>query len=240
MVEADPSLAEKEPYKAVATKDLDYFMDLVEKGEFLEVVGDLMGVPFEGMLPGEFAEWNGKWLATWRHPKYDVGYQDLIYQPMVGLFDYLRANDFELYLCTADEAAFLRLVSEELYGVPPQNVLGSSVKLEYKGDDAPPSVYRTGHGNYLNNWDGKPRNILQTLGREPILAAGNSNGDLHMLQWVAGANRRTLAILVHHTDADREDQYDKHTEKVMPLAKEGGWTIVDMKNDWKSIFPKAD
>ena len=238
-IEADASLADKEPYKAVATKDLDFFMDLVEQGDFLEVVGDIMGVPFEGMSPDEFAEWNKNWLATWKHPKFGVGYRDLIYQPMVELFDYLRANDFEVYLCTADEAAFLRLVSEELYGVPPQNVLGSSVKLEYKAENDPPSVLRTGKGNYLNNWDGKPRHITQTIGHEPILAGGNSNGDLHMLQWVGGATRKTLAILVHHTDADREDQYDKHTEKVMPLAKEGGWTIVDMKKDWKTVFPNG-
>ena len=237
-MKADASLADKEPYKAVATKDLDFFMDLVEKGEFLEIVGDIMGIPFEGMSPDEFAQWNRKWLATWKHPKFDVGYRDLIYQPMVELFDYLRANGFEVYLCTADEAAFLRLVSEELYGVPPQNVLGSSVKLDYKGEDDPPSVFRTDKGNFLNNWGGKPRHITQTIGREPILAGRNSNGDLHMLQWVAGAKRKTLAILVHHTD-DREYQYDKHTEKVMPLAKEGGWTIVDMKNDWKTVFPNG-
>ena len=236
LMEEDASIADKELYKAVADKDLDYFMDLVEQGEFLEVVGDLMGVPFEGMSPAEFAEWNRSWLASWTHPKFGVGYRDLIYEPMVELVDYLRANDFEVYLCTADEAAFLRLVSQELYGVPPQNVLGSSVKLEYKGEDDPPTVSRTGKGNFLNNWDGKPRNITQSIGREPILAGGNSNGDLHMLQWVGGAKRKTLAILVHHTDADREYQYDKHTEKVMPLAKAGGWTVVDMKNDWKTVF----
>lgn len=237
-MEADASLAEKEPYKAVATKDLDYFTDLVEQGEFLEVVGDLMGVPFEGMSSSEFADWNDKWLEEWKHPRFGAGYRDLIYQPMVELFQYLRANEFQVYLCTADEAAFLRLVSKELYGVPPENVLGSSIKLEYKGEEDPPTLLRTGDGAFLNNWDGKPRKIMQTLGRQPILAGGNSNGDLHMLQWVAGAERRTLSLLLHHTDGDREYQYDKHTDKVLPMARADGWTIIDMKEDWKAVFPQ--
>lgn len=236
-MKADPSLAKKEPYKAVAKKDLGYFVGLVEHGKFLEVVGDLMGVPFEGMTTTEFEDWNRNWLKTWKHPRFGVGYQDLIYQPMVELFDYLRANDFKVYLCTADEGAFLQLVSKELYGVPSEQVLGSAVKLKYSAEDGAPVLARTGKGAFLNNWDGKPRLIFQTLGKRPILAGGNSNGDLHMLQYVAEQNRRSLSLLVHHTDGQREYKYNKHTEKVLPLAKKESWTVIDMKNDWKTIFP---
>ena len=243
-IKAEPKLADQEPYKAVTTKDLHYFMDLVEHGEFLKIVGDIMGIPFQGMTTSEFADWNRNWLDNWKHPRFGVGYRHLIYQPMVELFDYLRANGFKVYLCTADEGAFLQLVSEELYGVPSEQVLGSAVALKYSADGDTAKLTRTGDGAYdgayFNNWDGKPRQIWKVIGKRPILAGGNSNGDLHMLQYVSQQNRRSLPLLVHHTDAEREYAYDKHTDKVMPLAKKEGWTVIDIKNDWKTVFPGSN
>lgn len=189
------------------------------------------------MTPAEFAGWNRQWLSDWEHPKYGNGYKKLIYKPMVELFDYLRANDFRVYLCTADEGAFLQLVSQELYGVPPEQVLGSSVKLKCSATEVSADLILTGEGNNLNNRDGKPRQIWQRLGKCPILAAGKSNGDLHMLQWVAQQEGPALSLLVHHTDEEREDKYNKHSDKVLPLASQEGWTVIDIKNDWREIFP---
>jgi len=231
----DPSLMDRQPYKAIATKDKTYFLDLYENMAIDTLVGDLMGVPFGGMTTEEYAAWGRQWLASWKHPKYKVGVKGLIYQPMVELIEFLEANDFTVYIFTADEAAFLRLIAEELYGLPPSQVHGSSIRLEYIVEKDKSELVRTYRVQYFNNWDGKPRLIQQVVGKTPILAGGNSNGDLHMLQQTALAGG--LALLVHHTDGAREDKYDKHTEKVMPLAKTEGWTVIDMKSDWKVVFP---
>jgi len=239
LMEADPKLADRQPYKAIASKDLSFFMDLLEKGQLDTIVGDIFGVPFEGMSTDEFAKWNRNWLATWKHPRFKVGYRNLVYQPMVELIGYLRDNEFDVHLFTADEGAFLKLVATDLYGIPPSNVHGSSIKLRYEVNAGDPVLMRTADAKYLDNWDAKPRLIFQSIGKPSIFAAGNSNGDLHMLQWTAGQKTPSLALLIHHTDGDREYAYDKHTDKVMPLAREGGWTIVDMKNDWKEVFPPA-
>jgi phosphoglycolate phosphatase-like HAD superfamily hydrolase len=231
----DPSLKDRQPYKAIATKDKTYFLDLYENMAIETLVSDLMAVPFGGMTSDEYDEWGRQWLASWKHPKYKVGIKGLIYQPMVELIDYLEANDFTVYIFTADEAAFLRLAAEQLYGLPPSQVHGSSVRLEYIVEKDKAQLVRTYRAHYFDNWDGKPRLIQQVLGKTPVLAAGNSNGDLHMLQYTALTGG--LALLVHHTDGDREDKYDKHTEKVMPLAKKEGWTVIDMKADWRRVFP---
>jgi phosphoglycolate phosphatase-like HAD superfamily hydrolase len=231
----DPSLKDRQPYKAIATKDKTYFLDLYENMAIETLVSDLMAVPFGGMTSDEYAQWGRQWLASWKHPKYKVGVEGLIYQPMMELIRYLEANDFTVYIFTADEAAFLRLAAEELYGLPPSQVHGSSVRLEYIVEKDKAQLVRTYRAHYFDNWDGKPRLIQQILGKKPILAGGNSNGDLHMLQYTALEGG--LALLLHHTDGEREDKYDKHTEKVLPLAKKEGWTVIDMKNDWKVVFP---
>jgi phosphoglycolate phosphatase-like HAD superfamily hydrolase len=233
---ANPKLAEQQPYTAVAKKDLGYFKKLYEDKAINELVSDLIGVPFEGLTPEQYADWNRKWLDTWKHPRFDVGYRGLTYQPMVELVKHLKANQFKVYIFTADEAAFLRVVSEELYGIPPENVLGSSVKLKFDSSTEPTKLVRTKEMNYLDNWDGKPRLIEQVIGKRPILAAGNSNGDLEMLQYVGNQKRLSLALLVHHTDEKREYKYDTHTEQVLPAAQKGGWTVVDMARDWKTVF----
>jgi hypothetical protein len=238
LMKADAKVAEKQPFKAIASKDLSYFMDLLEKGETDTIVGDVFGVPFEGMTTDEFARWNHDWLATWKHPRFKVGYRNLTYQPMVELIHYLRDNDFDVHIFTADEGAFLKLVATELYEIPSRNVHGSSVKLKYEVDEEKVKLVRTAESKYLDNWDGKPRLIFQSIGKRPIFAAGNSNGDLHMLQYVSQQDGPSISVLVHHTDAEREYAYDKHTDKVMPLAKKEGWTVVDMKQDWRTIFSK--
>jgi len=233
-INAHPELADKQPYHAVITKDKSFFMDLLEKNQIDTIISDLFAVPFAGATTEEYEIWQRGFLAKWKHPKFQNGYKQLTYLPMVELVKYLRANEFQVYACSADEGAFLKLVAEELYGIPPQRVLGTSVKLEWKS----PNLVRTDQSNYLNNWDGKPRLIYQTIGKRPIFAAGNSNGDFEMLQYVATGEGPRMAVVVHHTDSDREYAYDSHTEKVIPGLDQPNWKIIDMKSDWKTVFTK--
>jgi phosphoglycolate phosphatase-like HAD superfamily hydrolase len=235
LIKADPRLAEEQPYKAIVARDQAYFLDLYEKHQLDEIVGDVLGVPFEHLKTDEYAAWNRRWLDSWKHPRFNVGYRRLVYQPMVELVRYLHGNEFQVHIFTADEGAFVKLVSEELYGIPPERAMGSSVELEFAGT----SLVRTGKARFLDNWDGKPRYIYETLGKRPLLAAGNSNGDLEMLQYAAAGAGPRMAIVVHHTDDQREYAYDKHTEKLLPEAQQKGWTIIDMKADWNRVFPGA-
>lgn len=157
---------------------------------------------------------------------------------MVELIHYLRDNGFDVHIFTADEGAFLKLVATELYGIPTRNVHGSSIKLKYEVDGKEARLVRTAQSNYLDNWDGKPRLIYQSIGKRPIFAAGNSNGDLHMLQYTSQQAGPSISVLVHHTDNEREYAYDKHTDKVMPMAKQERWTVVDVRDDWNTVFSK--
>jgi len=236
LISANPSLKEVEPYKAIISKDARYFSELYENFSLNVLLGQLLAVPFGGITTNDFARWNRQWLNTWKHPRFGVGVKQLVYQPMVELLHYLTKNGFQVYIFTADEGAFVRLVSEELYSIPPERVQGSVIRLEYMNDNGQPSLIRTYQAQYLNNWSGKPRLINQAIGKRPIFAGGNSNGDREMLQF-ADDQKHSIALLVHHTDGEREYRYDTHTEKVLPLAKKNGWIVVDMKNDWKTVFP---
>jgi len=239
LIKANPELAKHQPYKAISTKNLDYFLDLFEQGEIDTIVSDLFGVPFEGMTTDEFADWNRKWMSTWRHPRFNRPVSQLTYQPMVELVHYLQENDFQVHIFTADEGAFVKLVSQKLYRIPPEMAHGSSVALEYDGRGKTAKLIRTREAHYLDNWDAKPRLIFQSIGKRPIFAAGNSNGDLHMLQYVSQQEGPSMSVLVHHTDAEREYAYNKHTDKVMTQGQKDGWTVVDMKDDWKIVFPET-
>ena len=222
--------------RAIASKALAYFMELYENAAYDSLAGQLFGVAFGGYTAEQYEAWMRSFPDDFEHPKLGVGVEGLIYQPMVELIRHLEANGFTVYIFTADEGAFLRLVAEDLYGIPPARVQGSSVRHEFVIEDDEPSFVRTYRMEHLNNWDGKPRLIQSVIGKKPVFAAGNSNGDRHMLQYAALAGG--MSLLVHHTDEDREFAYDSHTDKVMPLAKNGGWTVVDMKKDWRVVFPE--
>ncbi len=238
-VQAKPELENQQPYQAILGRDVAYFTDLLEQGKTDEIVSDVFGVPFQGLTTDQYAAWNRKFLSQWKHPRFNRGFAGLTYQPMVELVRFLQSNEFDIHIFTADEGSFLKLVAADLYDVPPSNVHGSSIKLEYEADGKESTLVRTATTEYFNNWDAKPRLIFQTLGKRPILAAGNSNGDLQMLQYVSQQSGPAMSLLIHHTDPEREYAYEKHTDKVMPMAKQLGWTIVDMKADWKQIF-KSD
>jgi len=234
---ADPTLKDRQPYKAIAAKDKAYFEDLYENQGLDTLTDELLAVPFGGVTTAEFADWNRQWLKNWKHPKFGVGVGGLIYQPMVELIRYLEAHQFSVYIFTADEDAFLRLAAQELYGLPPDRVYGTSVRTDYVAEGDRAGLVRAYRVEFLDNWAGKPRRIEQVIGARPILAAGNSNGDEQMLQSAALLGRPSLSLLVHHTDDKREFAYDKHADKVLARAAKEGWTVIDMKADWKKIFP---
>jgi len=236
-MEADPSLAKREPYLSLVTKDKNYFANLMEDSAFNTLISQLIGVPFGGMTDKEFTAWARDFAKSFKHPKLKVGLKQTTYQPMQELIKYLEANGFTVYISTADEAKFVQAVSENIYGIPSQQVLGTAVRSDYINEkDGGSKFVRAYSTQYINNWAGKARLIQRTIGKRPVIAAGNSNGDQHMLQFAASTGG--LALWLHHTDAKREFKYDGHTDKVAPLAKEGKIVEIDMKDDWKSVFVK--
>jgi phosphoserine phosphatase len=195
-----------------------------------------------GMTTEEFAKIAKDWIETARHPKFDRLYTECIYQPMLELIEYLRANDFDVYIVTGGGVEFVRPWAERVYGVPLRRVVGSSIKTTFEMRDNQPVLVRTAEINLLNDGNGKPVGIHEFIGQQPIAAFGNSDGDLEMLQWTASGEGPRLMGLVHHTDAEREYAYDAHSlfgklSKALDEAKTRGWTVVDMKRDWSTVFP---
>jgi phosphoserine phosphatase len=197
-----------------------------------------------GMTTEAFTKMAQDWIETARHPKFDRLYTQCVYQPMLELIDYLKAHDFEVYIVTGGGMEFVRPWAERVYGVPLRRVVGSSIKTTFEMQDDRPVLVRTAEIDLINDGNGKPVGIHQFIGQQPIAAFGNSDGDLEMLQWTASGNGPRLIGLVHHTDAEREYAYDAHSafgklSKALDEAKSRGWTVVDMKRDWSTIFPPA-
>jgi len=166
----------------------------------------------------------------------------MVYQPMGELLTYLRANGFKTFIVSGGGIEFMRPWTEKVYGIPPEQVVGSSIKTKYELRDGKPVLARLPELNFIDDKAGKPVGIHQYIGRRPIAAFGNSDGDLQMLQWTTAGEGARFALIVHHTDADREWAYDRKSvvgrlDKALDEAKEKGWTVVDMKNDWKTVFP---
>ncbi|WP_068083109.1 HAD family hydrolase [Polycladidibacter stylochi] len=231
-----PLLTKQQPYAAIASKKLDYFKALYENQGLDSLAGQLMAVPFAGITTNDYASWMRKWAKGWQHPKFKRPLSQLTYAPMRELITYLKDNQFQVYIFTADEGDFLKLFSQELYGIPPQNVFGSSVHRDFTMSESGATITRTYRIQSINNWSAKARLINQLFGHAPAIAAGNSNGDLQMLQYTHANGG--LALLVSHTDDKRETAYHSHTDKVMLDAKKNGWTIIDMKKEWRTIFTK--
>ena len=185
------------------------------------------------------------WLATARHPRFKRPYTDLVYQPMLELLAYLRASGFQTFIVSGGGIEFMRPWTERVYGVPPEQVVGSSIKTKFEMRDGRPTLFRLPQMNFIDDKAGKPVGINEHIGRRPIAAFGNSDGDLEMLQWTTLAgNRRRLGLIVHHTDAVREYAYDRQSvfgrlDTALDAAAINGWTVVSMKDDWKEIFPAS-
>lgn len=232
-----PEWKNVQPFKAVLEGDMKTLAASGEKGLL-----DLIMVTHAGMTNDDFQKIVTDWLSTARDPKFNRPYTELVYQPMVELLSYLRANGFKTFIVSGGGVEFMRPWTEKVYGVPPEQVIGSSIKTEFKMQDDTPTLHRLPEVNFIDDKAGKPVGINEQIGRRPIAAFGNSDGDLEMLQWttMAGAPAR-LGMLVHHTDAEREYAYDRKTDfgrldKALDAAAITGWIVVDMKNDWKQIF----
>ena len=232
-----PEWKTTQPFKAVLEDDVEALMATGEKGLL-----QLIMATHAGLTTEEFSQIVKDWLATARHPRFKRPYNQLVYQPMLELLVYLRANEFKTYIVSGGGIEFMRPWTEQVYGIPPEQVVGSSIKTKFEMRDSKPVLVRLPEINFIDDKAGKPVGINQHIGRRPIAAFGNSDGDLQMLQWTAAGEGKRLMLLVHHTDEQREYAYDRDShigklDKALDAAHQGGWTVVDMKNDWKVIYP---
>ena len=195
-----------------------------------------------GTTTAEFAKIVKDWIATARHPTTRRPYTGMVYQPMIELLDYLRENGFKTFIVSGGGIEFMRPWVGEVYGVPPEQVVGSSIKTKFEMRNGEPVLVRLPEINFIDDKEGKPVGINSHIGRRPVAAFGNSDGDLQMLQWTTAGHGPRFALYVHHTDAEREWAYDRQSsigklDKGLDEAQAKGWTVVDMKRDWKVIFP---
>ncbi len=233
----NPEWKDKQPFKAALDGDLETLAQAGERG-----VMELMMATHAGMTTEEFAHIVTNWLSTARHPRFNRPYTDLAYQPMIELLALLRANAFKTFIVSGGGVEFMRPWSDQVYGVPPEQVVGSSIKTRFQMRKDIPVLFRVPEIDFIDDGPGKPIGINQYIGRRPIAAFGNSDGDLEMLQWTTvNAPGRRLGLIVHHTDAEREYAYDRKNEfgrlgKALDAAPVNGWIVVDIKKDWKRIF----
>jgi len=237
LVAKNPDWKKKQPFKAALEDDRKALAALGEPG-FLQI----LAATHTGMTTEEFAKIVADWLATARHPRFNRPYTDLVYQPMLELLAYMRANGFKTFIVSGGGIEFMRPWTEKTYGIPPEQVVGSSAVTKYqmRANDRP-VLLRERKVEFVDDKDGKPEGINRFIGRRPVFAFGNSDGDKEMLEWTAAGSGARFMGLVHHTDAVREWAYDRHSaigklDKGLDAAKDGGWTVVDMKNDWSKVF----
>lgn len=239
MADSHPEWKTTQPFQAVLEGDMKTLGESGEKG-LLEIVA----ATHSGMSTEEFEQITTQWLASAKHPRFDRPYTELVYQPMLELIDYLQDNDFDTFIVSGGGIEFMRPWTEEIYNIPPQQVVGSSITTEFKMIDGKPALMRTDKIDFIDDKAGKPVGINSHIGRRPIAAFGNSDGDFEMLQYTTiGADGPRLGAFVHHTDGVREYAYDRdsHFGKLdngLDAAKENGWLLIDMKSDWKTIFPQ--
>jgi len=235
MAPQHPEWKDNPLYAAVLTGD----MKTVAAGG-LKGLMELAMITHAGMTTEQFAKITANWIANARHPKFDRLYTELIFQPMLELLEYLRANLFKTFIVSGGGIEFMRVFAEKVYGIPPEQVIGSSIVTKFEIVNGVPALTRLAELNFMDDNVGKPVGIHRHIGRRPIAAFGNSDGDLQMLQWTSGCAGSSLALLVHHTDAVREFAYDASPlgklDVALTEAKAKGWTVVDMKNDWNRVF----
>jgi hypothetical protein len=235
-----PEWKTAQPFKAVLDGDMEALLAAGEKG-----VGELIMATHTGMTTDEFAVTVTNWLASARHPACSCPYTDRVYAPMLDLLSYLRANGFKTYIVSGGTIEFMRAFAETVYGIPPEQVIGSSFATQFRlGTDGKPELVREPRIDFINDGPGKPVGINKFVGRRPVLAFGNSDGDQQMLEWTAAGSGPRFAGLVHHTDAAREYAYDRMSkigrlDKALDEANTNRWTVVDMARDWRAVFPEA-
>ncbi len=231
-----PEWKDTQPFKAVLENDMGTLAKIGDQG-----LAELVLASHAGMTTDEFRKIVTDWLATARHPRFKRPYTELAYLPMVELLAYLRSNGFKTFIVSGGGIEFMRPWTERVYGVPPEQIVGSSIKTKFQMRDGRPELFRLAEMNFIDDKAGKPVGINEYIGRRPIAAFGNSDGDLEMLQWTTMAGGRRFGLIVHHTDGVREYAYDRDTpfgrlDKALDAAALNKWTVVDMKNDWKRVF----
>lgn len=231
-----PEWKTKEPFASLLKGDVKAAL---AGGE--PAIGKIIMVTHSGMTTDEFHKIVGDWIATAKHPITKRPLLEMVYQPMVELLGYLRANGFKTFIVSGGGIEFMRPWTEKVYGIPPEQVVGSSVQTKFEMQDGKPVLMRLPEINFIDDKTGKPVGINSHIGRRPIAAFGNSDGDLQMLQWTAGGSGPRFCLYVHHTDAEREWAYDRKShigqlDKGLDEAAAKGWTVVSMKDDWKTIF----
>jgi len=235
--DAHPEWRQQQPFKAVLDGDLKALAASGEQG-----IVELVMASHAGMTTAQFDQSVREFLATAKHPKTQRLYTEMVYQPMLELLAYLRANGFTTWIVSGGGAEFVRVFSEPVYGIPPEQVVGSRIAMAFEMRPDGPVIVRQPKIEFIDDKAGKPVGIEQQIGRRPIAAFGNSDGDLQMLQWTAAGDGPRLMLLVHHTDAEREWAYDRASiigklDVALDQAQKDGWVVVDMKQDWKVVFP---
>ncbi len=238
MAAEDPALKERPAFAAILTNDLAAMAKFTETE-----LGELVAATHSGMSPESFVGLSRSWLRTAEHPRFRRPYTDLVYQPQIELLTYLRASGFKTFIVTGGGVDFVRGFAQECYGIPPEQVVGSSTKTRFESSEDRGQLLKLPAINSVDDGPGKPMNIDLHIGRRPILAFGNSDGDLAMLEYTYAGKGPRLMLIVHHDDADREYAYDRKSrvgrlDKALDAASRRGWAVVSMKDDWAAIFPE--
>jgi hypothetical protein len=237
MAAKHPWWKQKQPFKAALEGDLE---TVFAGGE--HALLELVMATHAATTSEQFERIVSDWLAKSKHPRFQRPYTECVYQPMLELLAYLRANEFKTWIVSGGGIEFMRPWTEKVYGIPPEQVIGSTIKTKFELRGGKPVLLRVPEVNFIDDKAGKPVGIHQFIGRRPIAAFGNSDGDLQMLQWTTGGDGPSLAVLVHHTDAEREWAYDRESkigrlDKALDEARQKKWTVISMKEDWKEIYP---
>lgn len=237
MAQDHPEWKNEQPFKAVLENDMQ---ELAKQGE--HGLLQLVMATHAGNTTEAFKADVQEWIKTAKHPTKNVTYDKLVYQPMLELLNYLRAHDFKTYIVSGGGVDFMRAFVTEIYGIPEEQILGSRIKTAFEYNDGHPFIKRLPELDFIDDKDGKPLNIQKIIGKKPVFASGNSDGDLQMMQWTASNTYKSFMLYVHHTDAEREWAYDREShigrlDKGLDQAIKDGWTVIDMKKDWKVIYP---
>ena len=232
-----PEWKNQQPFKAVLENDMGELMKQGEKG-LLQIVM----TTHAGMTTDEFETVVSDWISTAQHPVKKRVFTELVYQPMLELIAYLKANDFKVFIVSGGGIEFMRPWTESVYGIPKDQVIGSSIKTQYDFNNGNPVLRRLAEIDLIDDKEGKPVGINRYIGRKPVFVAGNSDGDLQMMRWADSNTLKSFKLFVHHTDSIREWAYDRESHvgtfnEALDEAKAKSWMLVDMKNDWKIIYP---
>jgi phosphoglycolate phosphatase-like HAD superfamily hydrolase len=231
-----PEWANTQPFKAVLENNMKALSQSGEKGLI-----ELVMISHAGISTAKFKQIVKAWADTATNPEKHRRFTSLVYKPMLELLKYLQDNGFKTYIVSGGGVDFMRAIIPELYNIPPWQIIGSTLKAKYVSNNGSPEIIKLSKIDFINDKNGKPISINQIIGKKPVFCAGNSDGDLAMMQWTASNTHKNFELYVHHTDAQREWAYDKNShigrlDKGLVQAKADGWCVVDMKNDWKTIF----